>query len=126
MNSADTTGVGERLLSTLLNEMDGVITLDGVIVIGCTTKKDSIDEALLRPGRLDHHLTINLPSAPDRRALLRGELTRLHFDFTEAQLEKMIEFTDGFTCADIKNLLNAEAKAQLDAPLPLTLSIINQ
>lgn len=141
LDSQDTTGVSERLLSTLLNEMDGVIGLEGVIVIGCTTKKDAIDEALLRPGRLDHLIEIALPSALDREQLLKSELARLGYDFSASPVVdestaptvdmaacdfgRLIKTTAGFTCADIKNMLNKDARSRLMESFPLSLNIEN-
>lgn len=52
-NHEDNTGVNERVLSTLLNEMDGIQELKDVLVIGCTNQPDRIDDAILRPGTLD-------------------------------------------------------------------------
>ncbi len=53
------TSVGERVLSTLLNEMDGVEQANGVLVVGATNRPDMIDAALLRPGRFDRILYVN-------------------------------------------------------------------
>ena len=116
--------MGERLLSTLLNEMDGFVALEGVIVIGCTTRKDAIDEALIRPGRIDYVIEIPLPTALDRHAMFSYELKRLSYEFTEETIQEMVEATEGYTCADVKSLLNSDARDQIDNPLPLSTASI--
>ncbi|KAJ3109858.1 AAA ATPase cdc48 [Phlyctochytrium planicorne] len=65
-------GLQERILSTLLNEMDGVSLREGVLIIGTTNRPDKLDDALLRPGRLDQHIHIPLPSEEDRHAMLKS------------------------------------------------------
>ena len=58
------------LLSTLLNEMDGVSSADGLIVVGATNRLDSIDPALLRSGRFGHHIQVNVPTLEERIEIL--------------------------------------------------------
>ena len=87
----DTTGVMSRLLSTFLNELDGVSTAStaatttasntstasslssnlGVLVVACTNRMESLDAALLRPGRLEEHIQVSPPTVPDVQAILR-------------------------------------------------------
>ncbi|CAG8756403.1 15719_t:CDS:2, partial [Acaulospora morrowiae] len=64
-------GVGERVLSTLLNEMDGIQELNDVLVIGCTNRPDRIDDALVRPGRIDQSLYVGLPNKDERTDILK-------------------------------------------------------
>ncbi|KAI9102608.1 P-loop containing nucleoside triphosphate hydrolase protein [Phlyctochytrium arcticum] len=101
-------GVNERILSTLLNEMDGVSERTGVLVIACTGRPHQIDDALLRPGRLDHHICIPLPSLLDRRMILES-ITRLNDDASlldqEVDLDEIAKITDGFTGADLRTLI---------------------
>jgi AAA+ superfamily predicted ATPase len=100
-SSADTTGVSERLLSTLLNEMDGIEGIRGVIVVGTTTSPELLDSALLRPGRLDLHFGFGLPTADDRLALIVSWASRFSLSLSEDQQQALIEQTDGLSCADI-------------------------
>ena len=73
----DTTGVMSRLLSTFLNELDGVTTLSSsggagrVLVVACTNRMESLDAALLRPGRLEEHVQVPPPSRSDVPLILR-------------------------------------------------------
>ncbi|KNC98210.1 uncharacterized protein SPPG_06610 [Spizellomyces punctatus DAOM BR117] len=101
------TGVNERVLSTLLNEMDGVQERKGVLVVACTTRPDLIDDALLRPGRLDHHLYIPLPTRQDRLDILetisQTELQAVLED--DVNLEELADKTEGFTGADLNVLI---------------------
>ena len=64
-------GVYERVLSTLLNEMDGIEAIPGVVIVGATTRVEAVDKALLRPGRFDECIEIGVPSVSDRLALLQ-------------------------------------------------------
>lgn len=73
-DEADTTGVAVRVLTTLLNELDGVHELEGVTVVACTNRKEVIDEALLRPGRLDVHIEIKYPLEVDLDQFLKEYL----------------------------------------------------
>lgn len=103
-SSADTTGVSERLLSTLLNEMDGIEGIRGVIVVGTTTSPELLDSALLRPGRLDLHLGFALPTADDRLALIVSWASRFSLSLAEDQLNALGTQTEGLSCADIVHI----------------------
>lgn len=61
------TGVNETVVNQLLSKMDGVDSLNNILIIGMTNRKDLIDEAVLRPGRLEVHLEIGLPDEFGRR-----------------------------------------------------------
>ena len=63
---SDSTGVGENVVNQLLSKMDGVESLNNILIIGMTNRKDMIDEAILRPGRMEIHLEIGLPDQHGR------------------------------------------------------------
>ncbi|KAI8374157.1 P-loop containing nucleoside triphosphate hydrolase protein [Radiomyces spectabilis] len=96
-------GVNERVLSTLLNEMDGVEGRQGVVVIGCTNRPDHIDDAVLRPGRLDQLLYVGLPSLEDRRDIINA-LTKTVIVSHDVDKEYLAQNTEYCTGADLENL----------------------
>ncbi|KAG9065356.1 AAA ATPase cdc48 [Linnemannia hyalina] len=103
-SSAGTNGVNERVLSTLLNEMDGVEERTGVFVIGCTNQPRAIDDALLRPGRLDQLVYVGYPSLKDREEIIAtiGERIPLPKDLESRQA--LAKKTVGFSPADLDAL----------------------
>lgn len=103
-------GVGERILSTLLNEMDGVEEVNGVFVIGCTDRLEMVDEALLRPGRFDRVVEIHVPSEEDRKDIL--EVLRKKTRFEEGLVDSLVQSTEGWTGGELEGLVrDAAARA---------------
>ncbi|HJU77976.1 MAG TPA: AAA family ATPase, partial [Nitrososphaeraceae archaeon] len=100
--------VGDRIVSQLLTEMDGLQDLKGVVVIGATNRPDIIDEALLRPGRFDRILQIPLPNNDSIKEILRIHLARKPIDKT-IDLDKLVALAKGMSGADIAALVNAAA-----------------
>lgn len=99
----DGNGVNERVLSTLLNEMDGVEERNGVVVIGCTNRPDHIDDAILRPGRLDQLIYVGLPTQQDRLDIIQKLMKKIKVSnqVDPTLLAKQTEFCTG---ADLENL----------------------
>ena len=117
----DSTGSSERLLGTLLNEMDGVTSSGDVLVLGCTNRIEDLDEALLRPGRLDHHIEVTLPTEQDVMAIVRASCDRLHIQLdgggdVHSELARRLA---GRTPAAIVSILNKYALDCIDQELPL-------
>lgn len=100
-------GVQERALSTLLNEMDGIEERAGVFLVGCTSRPDLMDSALLRPGRFDKLVHVPLPSSEDRKEFLEIQRKRMPLLLEKEQLEKIVEDTTAYSFSDMKGLLRA-------------------
>ncbi|XP_057567111.1 paraplegin isoform X2 [Hippopotamus amphibius kiboko] len=100
----------EQTLNQLLVEMDGMGTTDHVIVLAATNRADILDNALLRPGRLDRHVFIDLPTLQERREIFEQHLKSLKL--TQASSfysQRLAELTPGFSGADIANICNEAA-----------------
>ena len=94
-------GVGERVVSQLLTELDGLEELEDVVVIATTNRPDLIDSALLRPGRLDRHVHVPVPDGDARRAILEVH-TREKPLADDVDLDELASDTDGYVGADIE------------------------
>ncbi|KAM9122534.1 mitochondrial inner membrane m-AAA protease component paraplegin isoform 2-T2 [Pangshura tecta] len=100
----------EQTLNQLLVEMDGMGTTDHVIVLASTNRADILDNALMRPGRLDRHIFIDFPTLQERREIFEQHLKSLKL--TQAgsfYSQRLAELTPGFSGADIANICNEAA-----------------
>ncbi|KAI9354077.1 cell division cycle protein [Zopfochytrium polystomum] len=100
--------VQERVLSTLLNEMDGIEMAKGVVVMGATNRPDLIDKALLRPGRFDRIVYVPAPDLDSRLAILRVHTRGMPLA-ADVSLAGIAERTDLFTGADLEALCREAA-----------------
>jgi cell division protease FtsH len=98
----------EQTLNQLLVEMDGFDTQEGVIIIAATNRPDVLDPALLRPGRFDRQVTINLPDVNGREEILRVHVKKIKLA-TNVDLAKVARGTPGFSGAELANLVNESA-----------------
>ncbi len=98
----------EQTLNTMLVEMDGFDANEGVIVIAATNRPDTLDAALLRPGRFDRQVTIDLPTLKGRTEILNLHGKRIKFA-EGVDLTQIARGTPGFSGADLANLLNEAA-----------------
>ncbi|NWH55449.1 SPG7 protein, partial [Fregata magnificens] len=100
----------EQTLNQLLVEMDGMGTTDHVIVLASTNRADVLDNALMRPGRLDRHIFIDLPTLQERREIFEQHLKGLKL-IQDASFysQHLAELTPGFSGADIANICNEAA-----------------
>ncbi len=98
----------EQTLNQLLVEMDGFGVNDGVIVIAATNRPDILDPALLRPGRFDRQVTVNLPDIKGREAILKVHSKGKPLG-SDVDLSTIAKSTAGFSGADLANLLNEAA-----------------
>ncbi|MBI4325953.1 MAG: ATP-dependent zinc metalloprotease FtsH, partial [Chloroflexi bacterium] len=98
----------EQTLNALLVEMDGFDTQEGIIIIAATNRPDVLDPALLRPGRFDRQITVNLPDVRGREAILKVHAKNVKLDPT-ADLAVIARGTPGYSGAELANLLNEAA-----------------
>jgi cell division protease FtsH len=98
----------EQTLNQILTEMDGFSSREGIIVLAATNQPDVLDKALLRPGRFDRRVVVNLPDKTGREAILKVH-TRTVPLAKDANLEQVAATTPGFSGADLKNLVNEAA-----------------
>lgn len=98
----------EQTLNSLLVEMDGFDGHEGVIIIAATNRPDVLDSALLRPGRFDRQVTIDLPDLNGRHEILLVHAKKIALS-DEVNLEHVARNTPGFSGADLANLLNEGA-----------------
>lgn len=98
----------EQTLNQLLIEMDGFANDTGIIVIGATNRPDMLDSALLRPGRFDRQVYIELPDLSGRRAILDLYAKKIKVG-DDVNIQDVARGTTGFSGADLENLLNEAA-----------------
>ncbi|WAM33515.1 ATP-dependent zinc metalloprotease FtsH [Caldicellulosiruptor morganii] len=98
----------EQTLNQLLVEMDGFGTNEGIIVMAATNRPDILDPALLRPGRFDRQIVVNVPDAKAREEILKVHARNKPIG-QDVDLAQIAKITSGFTGADLENLLNEAA-----------------
>jgi cell division protease FtsH len=98
----------ESTLNQLLTEMDGFGTNSGVIVLAATNRADMLDPALLRPGRFDRHIYLELPNMKEREEIFKVHLRPLIYD-ESIDVHFLASQTPGFSGADIANICNESA-----------------
>jgi len=96
--------VTERVVNTLLSEMDGLEELQGVVVIAATNRPTLLDQALLRPGRFDEVVYVPVPDEEGRRVILGIHTAEMPFS-ADVDLDELAARTDGYTGADLENLV---------------------
>ncbi|CAG8701836.1 16560_t:CDS:10, partial [Acaulospora morrowiae] len=106
--------VQERVLSTLLNEMDGIEITNNVLVVGATNRPDMVDDALLRPGRFDKLIYVPPPNLSARKQILRIHASKMPL-CKDVDLDAIAEKTEMYTGADLKNLCRESAMIALRA-----------
>ena len=111
-SQGDAGGAGDRVLNQLLTEMDGVGSKKNLFFIGATNRPDILDEALIRPGRLDQLIYIPLPDKPSRVSVIKAVLRKSPIA-PNINMDFLGELTDGFTGADITELCQRATKAAI-------------
>jgi cell division protease FtsH len=98
----------EQTLNQILAEMDGFAPHEAIIVLAATNRPDVLDPALLRPGRFDRHVTLDLPDRKDRAAILQVHTRKVPLA-PDIDLDRIAGTTPGFSGADLRNLVNEAA-----------------
>ncbi len=98
----------EQTLNQLLVQMDGFEANDGIIVMAATNRSDILDPALLRPGRFDRQIYVNVPDVRGREAILKVHARNKPLA-TDVSFKTVARMTSGFSGADLENLLNEAA-----------------
>mmetsp|Transcript_15109 Transcript_15109/g.47456 ORF Transcript_15109/g.47456 Transcript_15109/m.47456 type:complete len:782 (-) Transcript_15109:195-2540(-) len=115
-STRDSTGVQDSVVNQLLAKIDGVDSLNNILIIGMTNRKDMIDEAILRPGRLELHVEIGLPDENGRRQILDIKTASMR---TSRRLEPDVDLaavatkTKNFSGAELEGLVKAAASYAL-------------
>lgn len=104
---------GVNVLTTLLNEMDGIEELRNVLVIAATNKPEVIDPALMRPGRLDNILYVGLPDFEARKEILNIWFSKSVVN-PEVELTELASKTEGYSGAEIVSICETAGDAALD------------
>merc|ERR1712063_152128 len=111
-SQGDAGGAGDRVMNQLLTEIDGVGVKKNVFFIGATNRPELLDEALLRPGRLDQLIYIPLPDLPARQGILESTLKKSPIA-PNVPLSFVAQKTEGFSGADLAELCQRAAKAAI-------------
>ena len=101
-------GVTERVISQLLTEMDGLITLQNVVVMAATNRPDILDPALIRPGRFDRLIYVPAPDAESRLEILKIHTRNMPMD-DDIELSLLQKKMDGYSGADLKAVCSEAA-----------------
>ncbi|KAL7624597.1 transport between ER and Golgi ATPase protein [Parahypoxylon ruwenzoriense] len=104
------TGVGDSVVNQLLSKLDGVDQLNNILLIGMTNRKDMIDDALLRPGRLEVHVEISLPDEHGRVQILNihtAKIRAINKLADDVSLEELAHLTKNYSGAEISGLVKA-------------------
>ena len=104
-NISGTNSERENTLNQLLAEMDGFVSNTGVIIMGATNRPEILDQALVRPGRFDRQVQVNLPTEEGRLEILQIHTRKIPLA-DDVKLESVAKITPGFSGADLANIAN--------------------
>ena len=116
----------EQTLNQLLVEMDGFESNEGIIILAATNRADVLDPALLRPGRFDRQIYVNMPDVKGREEIIKIHARNKPID-EEVDFKRIARLTSGFSGADISNLLNEAAiLAARDSRTKITMADVTE
>ena len=101
-----------RVVNTLLTQLDGVSSREGIYVIAATNRPDMIDPAVLRPGRFDTKILVDVPEAPERAEILQTLCRQKGIEYTDA-VGDIARACEGFSGADLRGLLRCAGLAAI-------------
>mmetsp|Transcript_16933 Transcript_16933/g.21976 ORF Transcript_16933/g.21976 Transcript_16933/m.21976 type:complete len:623 (-) Transcript_16933:679-2547(-) len=120
-SSSDSTGVSDSIVNQLLSKIDGVDSINNVLIIGMTNRKDMIDDAVLRPGRLEVHVEIGLPDEAGRLQILtihtnqmRAATPKRITEDAEARIAEVAARTKNFSGAELSGLVRTATASAMD------------
>ena len=122
------TGVHDTAVNQLLTKIDGVDSLNDIIVIGMTNRKDLIDEAVLRPGRLELHIEISLPDEKGRLQIFNIHTRKMRENKVlddDVDLAKLAKMTKNYTGADIESMVKLACSNALSQGVNFSNSKVN-
>ncbi|EPS64806.1 n-ethylmaleimide sensitive fusion protein, partial [Genlisea aurea] len=121
-SNRDGTGVQDNIVNQLLTKIDGVESLNNVLLIGMTNRKDLLDEALLRPGRLELQVEINLPDENGRLQILQIHTNKMKensFLSPDVNLEELAARTKNFSGAELEGVVKSAVSFALNRQLSM-------
>jgi len=119
-SNRDGTGTGDSIVNQLLAKMDGVESLNNILVIGMTNRRDMIDKALLRPGRFEVQLEVSLPDEKGRLSIFRihtRDMKRANHLDQSVNLDELAERTKNFSGSEIAGLVRSATSFALSSPI---------
>ncbi|KAM3411827.1 hypothetical protein ACQJBY_003477 [Aegilops geniculata] len=121
-SSRDGTGVHDSIVNQLLTKIDGVEALNNVLLIGMTNRKDLLDEALLRPGRLEVHIEINLPDENGRLQILQIHTSKMRessFLSPDVNLQELAARTKNYSGAELEGVVKSAVSFALNRQISM-------
>ncbi|URE37301.1 hypothetical protein MUK42_17091 [Musa troglodytarum] len=121
-STRDGTGVHDSIVNQLLTKIDGVESLNNVLLIGMTNRKDLLDEALLRPGRLEVHVEINLPDENGRFQILQIHTNKMKensFLAPDVSLQELAARTKNFSGAELEGVVKSAVSFALNRQISM-------
>lgn len=129
-SESSSANVKNDIVNQMLAKIDGVNGLDNILIIGMTNRKDSIDPAVIRPGRLELHIEITVPDFDGRKEIIEIKIDGLKKEdrlLPDFDIDKLAEATNNFTGAEIESVISKAIRRQFAMNInPITLKVIDK